>query len=37
MITLLKAIVLVFDIEILDAMSFAYSLGNYVRIFIYQC
>ena len=27
------AIVLVLDVEILDAMSFAYSLDNYARIF----
>jgi len=25
----------VLDVEILDAMSFAYSLDNYARIFIY--
>ena len=37
MITLLVQIVLVLDIELLDAMSFAYSLDNYARIFIYQC
>ena len=30
-------IVLVLDIEILEVMSFAYSLDNYARIFINQC